>query len=554
MGELIINPIGEFPLGDDWAYSKRVSNFLESGSFESPDWGGALFFTQLLWGAAFCKIFGFSFSVLRVSELLALFFTLVIFYQIILKVTASNHSSLIITLLFFLNPIITYQSNTFQPDIPYTLLAILSVYFFLKYTTNNGLRDYIIGLSFASFATLLKQTGISIALTFALCFFLINKVTIRSVIVGIFPVILLISSVVLLMLNNVIDGGDNVQVQLFINSILNPDFETAKKFGFYAINTSLSLGLFISPIVLPAAISFAKSRDFIRHRKILILFFLVYVVLILLKTYLRSRIGLQGGGIEYLPFSGNSIYDLGMGPIVMTGILQNEIPALPKLGEYIWLLISIIGAAGFMSFLYLFVLMIKEHLNGKGNTADYTLIAGIFSVIISVVYLAPILFVYANSKYLTAVIPFTFIASVCSIEFLREKCGVTDLTNYNVAVPLALPLILFGVLATHDYMSLNRTKWDALNYLTEIENIPAEKIDGGFEFNEWHLSHQNILVMTDDSSKKGRFWPVVDDEYIVTVTEIEGYDVYKEFKYRRWLPPGKHSIKVLRRTTRQKNL
>ena len=40
--------------------------------------------------------------------------------------------------------------------------------------------------------------------------------------------------------------------------------------------------------------------------------------------------------------------------------------------------------------------------------------------------------------------------------------------------------------------------------------------------------------MTKNIDKKGRFWPVDDDEYIVTVTEIEGYDVYKEFKYRRW--------------------
>jgi len=113
---------------------------------------------------------------------------------------------------------------------------------------------------------------------------------------------------------------------------------------------------------------------------------------------------------------------------------------------------------------------------------------------------------------------------------------------------------MFGVIGTRDYMSFNRVKWDALSFLIEKEKIPVEKIDGGFEFNEWHLSHQKILVMTDDSSKKGRFWPVVDDEYIVTVTEIEGYDVYKEFKYRRWLPPGNHSINVLKRNTGQKNL
>ena len=59
IAELIINPIGEFPLGDGWAYSKRVSNFLNSGFSRVPEWGGASFITQLLWGSTFCKIFVF---------------------------------------------------------------------------------------------------------------------------------------------------------------------------------------------------------------------------------------------------------------------------------------------------------------------------------------------------------------------------------------------------------------------------------------------------------------------------------------------------------------
>jgi hypothetical protein len=112
---------------------------------------------------------------------------------------------------------------------------------------------------------------------------------------------------------------------------------------------------------------------------------------------------------------------------------------------------------------------------------------------------------------------------------------------------------MFGVMGARDYISFNRTKWDALNYLTETEKIPVAKIDGGFEFNEWHLSHLYTWKMTDDPSKDGRFWPVVDDEYIVTVTEIEGYDVYKEFKYNKWLPPAEHRIKVLRRISRHKS-
>ena len=547
--EFIINPIGEFPLGDDWAYSKRVLNFLDNGSLESPNWGGASFLTQLLWGYFFCKIFGFSFTVLRFSQLLSVFFASLIFYHIILRITSSNRSALITTLFLFLNPIFLYQSNTFQPDIPYTLLVTLSFYFFLEYIARRGFKDYIFGLLFAFLATFLKQTGISIGLAFTLSFLFFKQITVRSVFVGLFPVILLISSVLLLMTNNLIVGVDNNQIQIFFKAILNPEFDTLQRFGFYSINSSLTLGLFLSPISIPVSIAIYRLLNSRRHIKILSSVFVLYIVLILFKTYFRSNSGLQGGGIEYLPFSGNSIYDLGMGPIVMTGILQNEIPALPKLGEIIWFFISLIGAVGFISFLYLCILMIKEHLNFNRDKVDYSVIAGFFSIFISIVYLAPILLVYANTKYLTAVIPFFLITTISSIEFLRKKYDVPDLTNYNVAILLGLPLILFGVLATHDYISFNRTRWDALNHLTDTEKIPVEKIDGGFEFNEWHLSHLYTWKMTNDPNKKGRFWPVVDDEYIVTVKRIEGYDVYKEINYKKWLTPGNYNIKILKRKT-----
>ena len=53
--------------------------------------------------------------------------------------------------------------------------------------------------------------------------------------------------------------------------------------------------------------------------------------------------------------------------------------------------------------------------------------------------------------------------------------------------------------------------------------------------------------MNTDIDKKGRFWPVVDDEYIVTVTQINGYDVLKKYKYTRWLMYGKYPIFIQKR-------
>ena len=65
--EIIINPIGEFPLNDDWAYSRLVFNYVENGVITSTGWEGSLFYPQMYLGILLSGIFGFSFSMLRIS-------------------------------------------------------------------------------------------------------------------------------------------------------------------------------------------------------------------------------------------------------------------------------------------------------------------------------------------------------------------------------------------------------------------------------------------------------------------------------------------------------
>ena len=59
LAEVLINPIGEFPLNDDWAYAKIIKIIMLKGVVEPSEWGEAFFLTQMIWGLAFCKIFGF---------------------------------------------------------------------------------------------------------------------------------------------------------------------------------------------------------------------------------------------------------------------------------------------------------------------------------------------------------------------------------------------------------------------------------------------------------------------------------------------------------------
>ncbi len=65
----VVNPIGDFPLNDDWSFGLAVKNLLQTGEFHPTGWTSMPLITQTLWGALFCLPGGFSFNALRFSTL-----------------------------------------------------------------------------------------------------------------------------------------------------------------------------------------------------------------------------------------------------------------------------------------------------------------------------------------------------------------------------------------------------------------------------------------------------------------------------------------------------
>jgi hypothetical protein len=57
---LLANPIGNFPLNDDWAYAYTVQHLLQHGELRFFRLDGYYLFGQVLWGTLFCLPFGFS--------------------------------------------------------------------------------------------------------------------------------------------------------------------------------------------------------------------------------------------------------------------------------------------------------------------------------------------------------------------------------------------------------------------------------------------------------------------------------------------------------------
>src|SRR5271157_3667611 len=66
---LAIDPVGDFPLNDDWSYGLAVKYLVVDGHLRFTDWLSVPLITQVLWGALFTLPLGFSFTALRFSTL-----------------------------------------------------------------------------------------------------------------------------------------------------------------------------------------------------------------------------------------------------------------------------------------------------------------------------------------------------------------------------------------------------------------------------------------------------------------------------------------------------
>lgn len=156
-------------------------------------------------------------------------------------------------------------------------------------------------------------------------------------------------------------------------------------------------------------------------------------------------------------------------------------------------------------------------------------------------------------RYVLVFMPFLLVAIVSCIRYRsRFRLGPANIT---VGILLVIYAV-FSVTSTHDYLSWNRARWKALDYLVKDQDISPEYIDGGFEFNGWHNYNLKRGDSKDerraeagkskDKSKKSWWW-VIEDEYVISFGPIEGYSQQRCYSYKRWLPPGRGQILILHR-------
>tara|TARA_B100000315_G_scaffold95330_1_gene87551 strand:- start:1136 stop:2398 length:1263 start_codon:yes stop_codon:yes gene_type:complete len=301
------------------------------------------------------------------------------------------------------------------------------------------------------------------------------------------------------------------------------------RFVNHAFITLLYIGLFLFPLVilLPKPICVKKW-----HAMCVNAVFYGFITSSSLILVLQKCI---------MPVGYNTLIESGIGPITLNDVYNLRLSHVPTIPSGFWMLvtaISILGGGFILARITSIVIDIFSNI--KYLKDDNIKIATVSLVLGAAVYFFTIATIdWFFDRYLLPLLPLICIAIVLPVR----QAGLRQQHHAILGAILSFILLLvFSIAGTRDYLTWNKTRWEALRSLVTEEHVPPSQIDGGFEFNGWHLYRPDYRVKESKS-----WWWVEDDNYMVAMGEVGGYEVVHRYNFSRWLPPQKGSILVLSR-------
>ncbi|MFQ5459064.1 MAG: hypothetical protein ACE5FC_11530, partial [Myxococcota bacterium] len=164
------------------------------------------------------------------------------------------------------------------------------------------------------------------------------------------------------------------------------------------------------------------------------------------------------------------------------------------------------------------------------------ILAGLFQM-------APLLLTWPQDRYL---VPLILPATVILLEAFRGR-GLSK----SLPIVCMIAFLAYGVAGMHDYFSWNRLRWSLARELV-AKGVPAEKIEGGLE---WVAVHHHAKpsaggIVRDASPYIGwyaKFAPTLDPIYLISFSEVPGYEVVQARDWVHWLPRASARMYVSRR-------
>ena len=160
---LLVRPYAETGMMDDWSYVRSAQLFASTGHVIYNGWATAMLGWQLLWGALFFKLFGFSFLTARLSILMVAMATVFLTHRCMVRSGINEWNAALGTLAIVLTPVMLPLSLSFMTDIPGMLILMLCLYACIRALQADTTRAQIAWICFAAISNAIGGTVRQIA-------------------------------------------------------------------------------------------------------------------------------------------------------------------------------------------------------------------------------------------------------------------------------------------------------------------------------------------------------------------------------------------------------
>jgi hypothetical protein len=569
---LLAHPFLEMGFVDDWSYIKTTEVFARTGHFVYNGWATASLGWQVLWGALFSKLLGFSFVHVRLSTLPVAMASVCLFHQILVRFGISRGNAIFGSLCLALSPPFLAMSASYMTDVPGLFCTFLCLYLCQQAISANADRIALAWLCVAAVTNLaggtVRQTawlGVLVIVPSAL--WLLRK---RSLVLWGGTSVWVFSAAGVFGLMRWFD-----RQPYFLAPRIPAHFLGVAELRYTVLREAAHASqalLCTLLLLLPLLVAWWPVARFAPRRRLSSLFAIASVLL----TVLLAE-GAAHGILDYFlaPWLPGVMEYIATGYTVIPGLR----PA--SLGE--WQRIAI-TACVLATALVFFVNLCSGLRNRKQLTgACATTRSQIFWLLVpfTIVYFGTLIIRGVSDPWFDRyLIPLQTVGIVFLLRYYEDFVAKDHRATHaafgigSLPAVSSLALLVFAyaaVAGTHDWFAVYRARLQAAEELRRA-GVPRTAIQAGFEYDGWtqiedggYINDPRLRVPPDafravaPSAKPvpecaatwfgGNLTPSITPEYFIVYSPVSCLDPapFPAVPYRRWMPPFTGRIYVQKR-------
>jgi hypothetical protein len=540
---LVTRPVLNMGMDDDWSYVWCSRTLADTGHILYNGYVEPMLGWQLYLGALFIKVFGFSFTALRVSTLLVAIAAIILTQQLFVRFGITSRNSTIATLTIALSPVFLLLSFSFMSDIGGYFSLVLCLYACVRAVQSTSNWAALAWLAFAAISNVItgtaRQTGWLGALILVPCAAWLMRKRPGALLTG---ALLWIASVLAIL---ACLHWFNSQPYSISSAQLKAEQQNAVTLIDIAkalVQSFLALGLLISPVLVGFLARYPTTHPVVRRRGILLSALFLLGVLALA---LRHKVG-----------------DLLAPFLVGHGALLGIAP--PVLPLALRITLTIITFATLLAF----VLCVMSTRSLPDIASDITpqLPWQAIATLLGPVILGYVAFLVTREvvfeRYL---LPLLFLTLIPILRFYQQKVA-SELPSASVL--LVLFMALYGVIIMHDLFAGHRARLQAANELRDA-GVPRTQFRAGVEYDGWtqlettgyinerrihnpagayhpwtapaSISHDCVFAFSSDV-------PSIVARYNLSLSPQSPCGTLSQFTavpYTTWMPPHQRAIYVI---------